>query len=197
MANSFREALAGVMPDHQHKLLFYEIGGRHQGYNTLSIAESLKQFCTEILPQSPVTDPRGKRISIIKNNFPKLSGLEHLTLSKDEFGASDIIAAIEDGTFDPGQYDPTRDDRLRTLFWIPEMLRDPDAIYKNAHKIVQGDEVYVRVYDKMGSKVKLIFTKDIRKNGQLIRTVPITSFLTDPATAISYVCGQPKYRRQK
>jgi len=60
------------------------------------------------------------------------------------------------------------------------VLRDPDAIYPNAHKIVAGDEVYVRVYDKMGSNVKLAFAQDIKKHSKLISTVVITSFSADP-----------------
>ena len=99
--------------------------------------------------------------------------------------------------FDVGNYEPHRDDRLRTLFWLPEVLTDPDAIYPNAHKIVAGDQVYVRVYDKMGSTVKLAFTKDVTKRGVVIQTVLITSFLTDPKTAMSYVRGQPIYQRPK
>jgi hypothetical protein len=191
-----REQLAAALPEHGHKLLFYANGSKHPPYNDLPVPETLVQFCSELLPECPLTDPRGKRISIVKPNFPKLAGLEHLVLGKDELSASDIIRSIEDGLFDLGNYDTTRDDRLRTLFWIPEVMRDPDAIYQNAHKIVVGHEVYVRVYDKMGSKVKLVFTMDIVERKRLIRTVPITSFLTDPATAISYVKGEPLYRRK-
>ena len=73
----------------------------------------------------------------------------------------------------------------------------PDAIYRNGHKIIAGDEVYVRVYDKLGSRVKLLFTMDIRKNGKVIRTVPVTSFLTDPDTVINFITGQPLYRKSR
>jgi hypothetical protein len=86
---------------------------------------------------------------------------------------------------------------LRTLFWLPELLCDPDAIYKNAHRMVDGDEIYIRIYDKMGSTVKLAFTKDIKNNhGRVIRTVAITSFLTDPKSVVSCVRGDPLYKRQ-
>jgi hypothetical protein len=192
----FREQLAKAVGQ-EHKLLFYGKGRRHPPYSTLAVPDSLAKFTQDVAPASPFTDPRGKRISIVKNNFPKLSGLEHLTLSKKQFSASDIVKAIEDGTINLVDYDPTRDDRSRTLFWVPEVLQDPDAIYSNRHKIVVGNEVYVCVYDKMGSTIKLVFTLDIKgPKGTIIRTVPTTSFLTDPVTAISYVHGEPLYRRK-
>ena len=155
-----------------------------------------KKFCSAHVAQSPFLDPRGKAIAVVRKNFPKLAGLKHLTLSKEELSASAIVSAIENGCCDLKDYYQGREDRIRTIFWIPEVLREPDAIYRNAHKIVAGDEVYVRVYDKMGSKVKLVFTMDVQKGGQIIRTVPITSFLTDPATAASYVRGEPVFRRK-
>jgi hypothetical protein len=176
MGASLRDQLAVALPEHRHKLLFYKNGRKHPAYNLLSVDETLKEYCSVLLPLSPLVDPRGKRISIVKGNFPKLAGLE--PINNQDQRATEIINAIENGTFNLGGYDPTRDDRLRTLFWIPETICEPDAIYRNAHKIVVGNEVYVSVYDKMGSTVKLIFTLDIRKNGKVIRTVPVTSFLS-------------------
>lgn len=194
----FKEALAAIAPTLglADKSVFYGKGSKHPGYNELGIPESLEKFCADILPASPFIDPRGKPISIIKTNFPKLAGLQHATLPKEEFCASEIIQCIEARTFQLGDYDPGRDDRCRTLFWLPDLLCNPDAIYKNAHKIVAGHEVYVKVYDKMGSTVKLAFTLDLQKDGKVIRTVPVTSFLTDAATACSYVNGNPRYRRK-
>jgi len=107
--------------------------------------------------------------------------------------ASKIIEAIKNGTFDGTAY-KCETDRIKTLFWIPDVLSDPDAVYKNAHKIVQGDEVYVKVYDKMGSKIKLVFTDYIKG---LKQNVVVTSFLTDPQTACEYVKGEPLCVRPK
>jgi hypothetical protein len=173
---SFRDKLAAVLPQHAHKALFYATGSKHSGYNALPVKESLAKFCAAVLPVCPIVDPRGKKISIVKTNFPKLGGLEHLTLTKKQFSAAEIIRCIEEGTFQLGDYKEDRDDRLRTLFWITEVLSDPDAIYKNAHKIVVGNEVYVRVYNKLGSKVKLVFTMDVSNAKKIIRTVPIPNY---------------------
>jgi hypothetical protein len=193
----WKEQLARIAPASAHLRLFYAIGSAKPQYNELPVLESLKKFCADFLPLSPFIDPRKKEIKVVKNNFPKLAGLQHMTLDRDELTAGDIIAAIENGTFDPGDYDPTRDDRIQTLFWLPEVLTDPDAIYRNGHRIVAGNRVYVRVYDKMGSKVKLAFTLDYHKNRRLIRTVVVTSFLTNPADAISCIKGEPLYERPK
>ena len=195
--SDFRAKLAAAVQQ-EHKLMFYAPGSVHPPYNRLSVTDSLTKFCADILPLSPIQAPRGKRIKIIKTNFPKLAGLEHKTLSRDELRASDIIQAIENGSFNLEDYNPDRDDRLRTLFWLPELLSDPDAIYRNAHKIVAGSEIYVRVYNKSGSRIKLAFTMDILNRKQkLVSTVVITSFLTDAATALTYVEGEPLYRRPK
>jgi hypothetical protein len=181
-----------------HMALFDAYGSKCPPDNELSVSDTLKKFCEEFLPLSPLIDPRDKPIHIIKTNFPKLAGLKHRTKSREEFSATQIIAAIEGGTFDLRDYNPDRDDRLRTLFWLPELLRDPDAIFLNGHKIVEGDEVYVRVYDKMGAKVKVAFTKDLRdKKGGIIRTIPITSFLTNPTRAKSFIKGDPLYVRPR
>jgi hypothetical protein len=197
MALDLREQLAAAFPQVEHQLSFYEKGSKHPPYNELDCCGTLEKFCAEFLPLSPFTDPRGKQVKIVKNNFPKLVDLEHKTLTREDFSAAQILKCIENKSFDLDHYMPMESARMRTLFWIPEVLCDPDAIYKNGHKIIAGDEVYVRVYDKMGSKVKLIFTMDIKDNGRLIRTVPVTSFMTDPAMVISFVSGQPLYRRPK
>jgi hypothetical protein len=194
----WKEQLAAIASSVDHLALFDAYGSKHPPDNELSVSDTLKKFCEEFLPLSPIIDPLGKLIYIIKTNFPKLAGLKHRTKNREEFPASQIIAAIESGTFDLEDYNPDRDDRLRTLFWLPELLRDPDAIFPNGHKIVEGDEVYVRVYDKMGAKVKVAFTKDLRdKKGRIIRTIPITSFLTYPTRAKSFVKRDPVYVRPK
>jgi hypothetical protein len=110
MGSDLREALAAAMPDAEDRLLFYGKGSKRPPYNMLDVAETLKKFCAEILPASPFTDPRGIKISIVKGNFPKLAGLAHKTLKKEELRATEIIQQIESGTFDLGDYDPTRDE---------------------------------------------------------------------------------------
>jgi len=190
-----REQLARDYPQVEHQLAFYAQGSRHPPYNNKPVADTLSQFCAEFLPRCPLTDPRRKQISVIKTNFVKLIGLKHKSLNKDDFPASEIIKCIEEGTFELTEYTIEDCSRMNTLFWLPELVSDPDAIYRNGHKLIAGDEVYMRVYDKMGSRVKLLFTKDIKKGGAILKTVPITSFLTSSEEVINFVTGQPLYRR--
>jgi len=195
MTLDLREQLAAAFPQVEHQLVFYARGAKHPPYNEMSVPDTLIRFCQDILPLSPLVDPLNRRVSIVKGNFPKLVDLEHGTLRKEDFRASEMIKCIENRTFDPHHYQIPDSSRMKTLFWLPDVITDPDAIYRNGHKIIAGDEVYVRVYDKMGSKVKLLFTMGVKQKGRLIRTVPVTSFLTDPEMVINFITGQPLYRR--
>lgn len=197
MPSDLRQQLAAAYPQVEHQLAFYGCGSPHPPYNEGDCKETLERFCKELLPRSPLIDPRKKEVSIVKGNFPKLVDISHKTLSKEEFPASSIVRCIEDGTFCLDHYKPMETARMRTLFWLPEVICDPDSIYKNGHKIIAGDEVYVRVYNKMGSRVKLVFTQSLYRQGKRIRTVPITSFMTDPEMVIRFVAGQPLYRKLK
>jgi len=178
--------------------LFQAKGCACPRFNELGVSKTLAKFTSEFLPKCPIVDPRGKTITILKSNFPKLISLEHLTLKRDEFSASKIVQSIEDGTFDPKDYKPQELDRMQTLFWIPEVLSDPDAIYSNGHNVVAGDEIYVRVYDKRKPQVKLVFTLDIKRksDGSMIKTVPVTSFLASRNRAIKMIKGAPLYVRK-
>jgi hypothetical protein len=198
VALDLRQQLAAQFPQLEHQLAFYARGSKHPPYNHKDVRDSLSQFCEQILPLSPLKDPRNKEIKIVKGNFPKLADLEHKTLTRDEFPASQIVKCIEEGTFDPSDYQTPESSRISTLFWLPELVQDPDAIYRNGHKIIAGNEIYVRVYDKQGRRVKLLFTMDIKnaKNGELIRTVPVTSFMTDSQKVIDFISGQPLYARK-
>lgn len=172
-------------------------GAKHPPYNEDSMARTLERFCEEFLPLSPFTDPRGKTVSIVEGNFPKLVNLEHKTLKKEDFPAFQIIECLRNGTYDASHYIEPEIDRCRTLFWIPDLITDPDAIYRNGHKIIAGDEVYVKLYDKVGSQVKLFFCMDVLKRGKIVRTAPVTSFLTDANMVAKFVAGSPRYARPR
>ncbi len=73
--------------------------------------------------------------------------------------------------------------RVRTLFWVPDVITDPHAIHPNAHPVVAGDEVYVKRYDKNGSEVKLVVMGPSENRGRVI----ITSFLTDISDLGNYI----------
>jgi hypothetical protein len=178
-----------------HRWLFYAKGCTCPEFNGMDVTKTLAKFVDHFLPKCPVVDPRGKSILIFKSNFPKLADLAHLTLSREVFSASKIVESIENGTFKLSDYEPQEQDRMQTLFWIPDVLADPDAIYRNGHTVVAGDEVYVKVFDKPKPQVKMVFTMD-KPAGKKIKTVPVTSFLTSRNRAIRMIKGSPLYLKK-
>lgn len=196
MGSDFADKLLSALVDGDHRQVFHARGCSCPSFNWLGVKETLDKFCSDFLPLCPLVDPRGKKILILKSHFPKLVDLEHATLDRKEFPASLIVKCIENGSFNPDHYKQSRLERMRTLFWIPDIIRDPDAIYPNGHKVVAGDEIYVKVYDKKTSRVKLVFTMDIRQKGKVISTVPVTSFLARSSRARQMVKGDPLYLRK-
>jgi hypothetical protein len=172
---------------------FFGPGRKRPDYNMLSVEDTYAKFKAEFLPLCPLTDKLGRTIKVEATNFRKLINLKHTILGPSA-RAWQIIEELEKGTFSPTNYEPVEADRIRTLFWIPEVLAEPDAIYKNNHKVVKADEVFVCVYDKPGSKVKLVFTSTFGE-GNNKRVEIVTSYLTDSKTAMYCAKGQPLYRK--
>jgi hypothetical protein len=104
-------------------------------------------------------------------NFPKLIQL-HFRGKKAR--AQKAIAHLR--TEDPDESEYSYDsNRFGTLFWIPEIIIDPDSIHNNAHAMIEGDIVYVKRYAKAGSDFKLVFST---VDEELNQRVVTTSFLT-------------------
>jgi hypothetical protein len=179
MSRSLQDQLATAYP-------FYRQGRKHPPHNTLSVEDTFKKFKTEFLPLCPLTDKLNRTIKIEKISFRKLINLKHKILGKDA-RAWMIIQELETGVFNSTNYE-WQDDRIRTLFWVPEVITDPDAIYKNNHKVIQAEEVFVCVYDKEGSRIKLAFTSSFDGRIEIVST-----YLTDAKTAMKYVQGKPLY----
>ena len=178
---SLREQLAAALPEHQHKLFLYERGHQHPPYNDLTVEQTYIKFKAEFLPQCPLPDKLGRSVKLVATNFRKLLNLK--PKSGEEKRAWKVIQELESGAFDLSQYH-MEEDRIRTLFWIPEVLRDPDAVYENSHSTVKADEVFVRVYDKAASTIKLVFTAAFGDPAKQ-RIEIVTSYLTDPKGAIA------------
>jgi hypothetical protein len=193
MVVDLRNQLAEAFPEHNHLLLFHAPGRTRPEYNDLSVQDTFAQFKTDFLPLCPLTDKLGRTIKIATINFRKLINLKHRALGNNA-RAWQIIKELETGIFDPAHYEAIEEDRIRTLFWVPEVIEDPDAIYKNNHKVVKADEVFVCVYDKPGSKVKLAFTSTFGSGGNK-RIEIVTSYLTDAKTAMYCAKGKPLYQK--
>jgi hypothetical protein len=189
---SFRDKLVAALPEEEHKLLFYSKGTVPPESNRLSIAETFQRFKDEFLPKCPIVDPRGERVKIIVNNFPKFLNLE-VKQGFDPKKPSTIVGLLESGKFQGDEYG-WKKDRKEALFWVPEIIQSPDAIYKKRpdHALIKADEVYVKVYDRLGSKIKLVFIDRVGKRNDAIF---VTSFLTDAHTAVKYCDGQPIWKK--
>jgi hypothetical protein len=194
MGGDLREQLAAIRPEVAHQMIFYAKGAKHPPYSELTVQETFAKFKEEFLPKCPLEDPLGRDIRITALNFRKLLNLKHRELG-ELARAWKIVEELETGQFNISNYD-LPDDRIRTLFWLPEVITDPDAIYKNNHCSVEADEVFVRVYDKSGSRVKLAFTAKFGKK-PVVRVEIVTSYLTTAETALKCLHGQPIYTRPK
>ncbi len=165
----------------------------HPPYCDLAISECYKRFCTELAGKE-FRDPRGKSVVIHEDNFPKLLGMK---LADPQTGqpmidpnsgkqrkakANRVLAELKTGKFVDAAY-TVEIGRVRTLFWVPDVITDPHAIHPNAHPVVAGDEVYVKRYDKNGSEVKLVVMGPSENRGRVI----ITSFLTDISDLGNYI----------
>ena len=129
-----------------------------------------------------VWDPLGREVRFLDYQFPKLIQLQlkdHATgrAAVDpntgkplKAKASLVLKDIRSGSFDSSLY--VRDvSRSQTLFWIPEVIRDPDSIHTNNHHLIQGESFYVKRYAKSGSPFKLVFTTlDQRLSASIVTT---------------------------
>jgi hypothetical protein len=112
----------------QHLAVLDAEGSSHPPHNYLGITETFKKFRAEFLTLSPLIDPRGRRVVIRETNFPKFLNLRHKD-PKRQRKAHTILEEIDAGTFHEENYEYEME-RLRSLFWIPDVIGDPDAIYK-------------------------------------------------------------------
>ncbi len=153
-------------------------------YCDLAIPQVFQRFCKELAGTS-ITDPRGTIISILEVNFPKLLGLK-MAATEKKAKASNVLASLRDGSFNAALY-TFQKDRIRTIFWLPDVLTNCDAIHPNGHKIIQADEVYVKRYKKDGAPIKLIFTERLQSGQTIIATSflvesrDLSRFIQDPA----------------
>jgi hypothetical protein len=116
-------------------------------------------------------DPTGTKVHFLDHNFPKLI---QLSFKGSKAHATRTLAALRSGNFDERDY-AYDSHRFMTLFWIPDVIKNPDAIQPNVRQTIEGDEIYVKRFAKAGPPFKLIFTGKDRGSGHRIVT---TAFFT-------------------
>jgi len=167
---SLKDQLARLYP---HVAPPPPIPAKHPPYSTLDIAQSFVKFCDELAGKDFI-DPCGQTISILEENFPKFLNLKLPSTGK-KAKANIVLDALRAGTFDPSLYS-WDEDRLATLFWIPDVISGCHSLHANCHAEIAGEEVYVKAYDKEGDPIKLLFTVETHAGQRVITTSFLTSF---------------------
>ncbi len=188
---SLRQQLAIALPS-QTQAHWLTPGAAPPKLNHLAVVDTYHRFEAEFLPQCPIVDPRGREIRLRSSNFPKFvkltarAGVPHKK-------PTTIVESIVAGTFKEADYEWQKD-RIQALFWVPDLLRDPDAIYIKtpSQGLIKAEEVYVKIYRRLGSPVKLVFVDYVGKHRDPIF---ITSFFTSLSTARKHCHGTPLYLR--
>ncbi|HEY7095386.1 MAG TPA: hypothetical protein VH437_01575 [Terriglobales bacterium] len=102
-----------------------------------------------------------------------------------------VLPLLEAGTFDEKGYRLEDPRRARVLPHLPSLLGNPDVIYKNGHKGIRGDHIYVQEYK---GQLKVAFTI---KDDRLKDTVLVSSFWTTKNWLARCVKEAPVYQKQK
>lgn len=132
-------------------------------YRYSSIADLFKQFQAQ-LEGSCIIDPCGEENRFFAENFPHLVKLEFLN---DRLGqwvdakASVAVQQLLAGTLDETKYRVGDNSRPRTLFWVPDIIANPDEIHVNIRD--KNREIYSKRYNRGGKgatlKVALVSKK--------------------------------------
>jgi hypothetical protein len=149
-----------------------------------SIADLFSRY-ERVLVGKFVEDPLGTRVWFRDYNFPKLIQLSFRgTKAKASIAINHLRRKSSEADYSFDAY------RAKTLFWIPDVIQNADAIYVNGHKRIAGDQVYVKRYAKAGSPLKVVFTQI---DGDLNQRIVTTSFQTDDEGLKRFVNSPPMW----
>jgi hypothetical protein len=131
-----------------------------------SIAALLRMYEHDLVGKY-VSDPLGTRVWFMDYNFPKLIQLQ---FRGTKARAQKALEHLRNESANESEYSCDKN-RAGTIFWIPEIISDPDSIHENAHPRIMGEEVYVKRYAKAGACYKLVFTEvDSSINQRIVTT---------------------------
>jgi hypothetical protein len=164
------------MPEQSLKSVkVYRPGPTCPPYRCGSIAGIFEEYEKELAGKT-FTDPCGEEVSFFDYNFTKLVQLEIISASSGKrlkAKAARFLEDVRSGRLDESNYSWDTN-RAQTLFWIPNVIQEPDSIHRNRHSIIMGDRVYVKRYSKAGAPYKVVFTTMERSSQVRVVT---TSFL--------------------
>ncbi len=149
-----------------------------------SIADLFRKYEQELVGTF-AEDPLGTRVWFRDYNFPKLIQLSFRgTKAKASIAINHLRRNGSESDYAFDEY------RAKTLFWIPDVIKNADSIYVNGHKRIAGDQVYVKRYAKAGATLKVVFTQIDDEMNQRIVT---TSFQTDDEGLRRFVNSKPMW----
>ncbi len=142
-----------------------------------SIAELYAAF-QKTLEGKLFTDPAGKVATFLAEDFPHLVKLEYLDPKQGrwvEARAKAAIPQLQSGTLEESRYRIGDESRPRTLFWIPEIIGNPDSTDPNKRN--KNNDVYAKRYNRKGNgaSIKIVL---VETQADGTRTVQ-TSFWSD------------------
>lgn len=120
-----------------------------------SIAELYATFQKE-LEGKIFTDPSGKTVTFLADDFPHLVKLEFFDVKQKRWvdaRAKAAIPQLQRGELDESRYRIGDSSRPRTLFWIPEIIANPDSIHPNKRN--RKNDVYAKRYRRKGAGATL------------------------------------------
>jgi hypothetical protein len=174
------------MPQHGVKTVkVHRPGAICPPYRCGNIAGVFGEYERELAGKT-FTDPCGEKVSFFDYNFTKLVQLEIASVSSGrrlKAKAARFLEEARSGHLDESNYSWDAN-RAQTLFWIPDVIQQPDSIHQNRHNIIMGDRVYVKRYSKAGAPYKIVFTT-IERSSQV--RVVTTSFLVPEDRLMRFV----------
>jgi hypothetical protein len=158
-------------------------------YRYGSIKGLLEEYQKE-LSEKEFIDPCGIKVTFLVQNFPKLVQLE---FKHGKAKAQKFLESIRLGNFKESDY--TWDAwRASSLFWIADVIVNPDLIGHNCHNAIVGDRVYVKQYSKHGPPYKIVFTWPDRESKLRVVT---TSFFTKEVRLKRFLSDPPIWEKRK
>lgn len=132
-----------------------------------SLAELFEKF-EQLLLTKGFQCPRGSSIQITQHHFFHLVKLQKGSQTQFTDVEYNPIMATHDGL---GEYSIDRS-RAERLSWIPEILSEPHEILEFNEKQT-ADEIFLREYDKAGSRFRGVLLKREKLGLRIITCMPV------------------------
>jgi hypothetical protein len=119
------------------------------------------------------TDPVGRKNTFRAEDFPHLVKLEFHDRKQNcwvDAKAKAVIPQLRNGTLDESRYRIGDLSRPRTLFWVPEVLANPDSVDPNKRNT--KNDVYAKRFKRKGDgrTLKIVLVKTHPDGSRTVET---------------------------